>query len=309
MDLEKIKPKALKKGNCLGIIAPASQTSTTKFSIALKNIEKLGFKIKLSQNVSEKNGFLAGNDVERLADIHTMFQDDDVDGIMCLRGGYGTGRLLNDLDYELIRSNPKPFIGFSDITALMSAFMVKAGLVVFHGPVATSTYTDFTYRSLLSQLSIADSLPIPIRPGFTPRTDQGIVEGEVVGGNLAILTSLIGTPYDVDYANKIVVIEDVGEAPYKIDRMLTHMINAGRFEQAAAVVFGIFENCENQSQDPDELTYLEVIEERMGVLNVPFIHGLQFGHTDDNATLPLGIKARLDFEGLTLSYLEKAVLC
>jgi muramoyltetrapeptide carboxypeptidase len=303
------KPKRLKKGDCLGLVAPASQTSPEKFEQVLSNIERLGFKAKLAPHVREKKGFLAGSDQQRLNDLHVMFEDDGVDGILCLRGGYGTGRLLNAINYDIIKSNPKVFIGFSDITALLSAFLVKTGLVGFHGPVGTSNYTDFTFNSLLEQITGSGYGVVPINSANTlSRNTTDFVEGEVIGGNLAIMTSLLGTPYDPDYADKIVVIEDVGEPPYRIDRMLTQLINAGKFDHASAVAFGVFEKCDKQSDDSDEPSYDQVIEERMSVLSVPLIQGLQFGHTDDNATLPFGIKARLDFKKRELKYLEKAVL-
>lgn len=305
-----IKPQRLVPGDTIGVIAPASAPADpSNIDRALSRLEDLGFKPKPARNLRKRWGFLAGSDRDRAADLMSMFADPKVKAIFCLRGGYGTARLLPLLDYELIRTHPKILIGYSDITSLHCALLTKANLVSFHGPMLNSDLIktrlpDFTLQSLLRTLSRpepAGSLcrNYPGRPTQVLR--GGRVAGRLIGGNISILCATLGTPYQPCFRNCILFFEDLDEVPYRFDRMLTHLLNAGVLQQAAGVAIGVNVRCE----DPKAGTFKEyrqslcdVLKERLRPLKVPVVLGLPFGHTPCNATLPVGVRAMLDaFKG------------
>ena len=313
-----IKPQRLSKGSTVGLITPASAVSREAFEKAIENLEGFGFKVKYSDNMRVRKGFLAGTDKQRLQDLHVMFEDSEVSGVVCARGGYGSGRLLPHIDYDLIKRNPKVFVGYSDITALLYAIHAKTGLVCFHGPVGASTYTDFTADQFERVLIKGKSKTTIERPNAWDdiedkayqlvKINPGEASGTLVGGNLSLIVSLMGTPYDTD---KIVFIEDVGESPYRVDRMLTQIINSGKLNTAKGVVLGVFNDCETKPDDPDfslSLSLREVLEDRFSNLNIPVIYGLPIGHIGDNATLPFGAKAELDVDKAKLTLLENGVI-
>lgn len=313
-----IKPKALSKGATIGLITPASAISRTAFEAALTNLEELGFKVKHSPNMRVKKGFLAGTDKQRIDDLHEMFRDDNVDGIVCARGGYGSGRLVGHLDYELIKQNPKVFIGYSDITALHYAIHKMTGLVTFHGPVAASTFPKSTTK-YFTDVVLKGKDSIKLDAVELEGDDQafehfvinsGEVQGALVGGNLSLMVTMLGTPYDIDFKDKIVFIEEVGESPYRVDRMLTHLINSGKLKDAAGIALGVFKSCETRPDDPDfgdSLSLKEVLLDRLEGIGIPVAYGFPIGHINENATLPMGILAELDTSKFTLSILEEAV--
>jgi muramoyltetrapeptide carboxypeptidase len=223
------------------------------------------------------------------------------------------------LNYELISKNPKPFIGFSDVTAVHFALFKKSRLISFHGPVSISTFTRFSSKSIEEVLinptfelwmenSNSDSNYNPY--GITTIT-EGIAEGELVGGNLSIVASLIGTEYDIDFSGKIIFLEEFLEEPYRVDRMLTQMIQAGKFKNAAGVALGVFKLCEPDKSNPafsGSFNLMEVLKDRLGNLGIPVIYGLSFGHVVDKLTLPFGIKAELNSETQRLKLIEPAVV-
>jgi len=316
-----IKPKKLSKGDTIGLITPGSAISRGAFEKAVENVESLGFKVKYSDNMRVRKGFLAGTDAQRIDDIHVMFSDPAIDGIVCARGGYGSGRLLPGLNYELIKANPKVFVGYSDITALLFGIHKNTGLVCFHGPVGASDFTDFTSDIFEKVLIKAKSKVAIKRPKDWKelsdsvydevRVVQGTATGSLVGGNLSLMSSLMGTPYDIDFAAKIVFIEEVGESAYRVDRMLTQLLLSGKLDKAAGIAMGVFYDCEDQPGDDGyglSLSLKEVVKDRFGKLNIPVIYGLPIGHIKDNATLPLGVEAELNVEKSQLTLLEKAVV-
>lgn len=268
-----------------------------------------------------KKGFLAGTDKQRLVDLHTMFGDPEIKGVVCARGGYGSGRLLPYIDYDLIKSNPKVLVGYSDITALLFAIQAKTGLVCFHGPVGASNYSDFT-SGQFEDVLIKGKNKANIEQPKDWKDEQdlafkllqmspGAATGALVGGNLSLLVSLIGTPYDLSYDDKIVFIEDVGESPYRIDRMLTQLLNAGKLDKAKGLALGVFAGCETKPDDPDysqSLSLREVLEDRLASLGIPVLYGLPIGHIDDNATVALGVMAELDVDKGCLKILESGVV-
>ncbi len=299
-------PERLHPGDTIALIAPASAPPDPKaVDHSVAALEEMGFKVKLGRNVRKRWGFLAGKDRERASDMMQMFTDRKVRGIICLRGGYGTPRLLPLLDYQTIRENPKVFLGFSDITALQCAFLKKSNLLSFHGPMTASHFIKKDYprfwRDSLLKLVMEPVAAGSISRGYTDKTvsivRRGKVSGELIGGNLSLICTLIGTPFQPDFRKKILFLEDVDEVPYRMDRMLTQMLLAGVLQQVAGIAVGICDNC----ADPKAKTAGEfrqsledVLKERLLPLKVPVVIGLPFGHVPYNATLPVGGRATLD---------------
>lgn len=313
-----IKPPGLKKGDRLGLVTPGSYITEQEKEESIDAFYELGFRITYSNRLMQKNGYFSATDEERAADINEMFEREDVSGIMCARGGYGCARILPYLDYKLIRDNPKPLIGFSDITALQYAIYKNSELVTFHGPVSISTFSKFSVKNFEDvlmnptfELTIMNSTSNNnYNPYGITVISGGIAEGELVGGNLTLAVSLIGTEYDIDYTGKIIFLEEFLEEPYRIDRMLTQMIQAGKFENAAGVALGVFKLCESDKTNPsfqNSYTLMEVLQDRLGNLGIPVVYGLSFGHVVDKFTLPFGVKAELNTEGQVLKLLEPAV--
>jgi muramoyltetrapeptide carboxypeptidase len=313
-----IKPKRLRKGMTIGLVAPASNAPENEgVRFARDVITSLGFKVKEGKHLYKRNEYLAGTDKERAEDVNQMFEDEQVDGIFCVRGGWGSPRILPYLDYDLIAQNPKVFMGYSDITAILNALVVKAGLVGFHGPIAKQNFTEYTLQEFKKVLMhptnstlIASPPPFEAREGWVEEENRltrfvsGKASGRLMGGNLSLLTKLIGTPYEPDFKGAILVLEDVGESPYRIDGMLTHLWLAGKLQQVAGIAIGKFTDT-----DYSQNTYSveEVIHQRCVPLGVPVIRGLMIGHVDDMSVVPLGIQAELDVDAGTLRLLESAV--
>jgi muramoyltetrapeptide carboxypeptidase len=312
-----IKPKSLSKGDTIGLVTPSSSISRASFEKALSNLDSLGFVVKYSENMRVRKGFLAGTDQQRVDDLHAMFTDESVAGIVCARGGYGAGRILSLLDYELIKNNPKVFVGYSDITALHFAIQKFAGLTTYHGPVGASEFTKFT-RDSFEDVLMKSKKRYEFGVDDIKKDDPnhiviagGVASGQLVGGNLTLITSLMGTPYDIDFDNKLVFIEEIGESPYKVDRMFTQLLNSGKLNKASGIVFGVFNDCETKESDPDfdtSLSLKEVLLDRFGHLKIPIAYGLPFGHISNNATIPFGIRANFNAEKGTLTYLEQPTL-
>ena len=314
-----IKPVGLKYGDMVGVIAPASAPALPgNVDLALEAVEQLGFKPKAAFNLRKRLGFLAGTDKQRAEDIMEMFSDQRVRGIVCLRGGYGAARLLALLDYNVIGANPKVFIGYSDITSLHCAFLAQARLVTFHGPMLNSDFLKpnvpaFTLQSFLRTV-MQPSAPGAICQGY--RNDSvrilssGTATGRLLGGNLSILCASLATPYQPDFRGTILFLEDLNEEPYRFDRMITQLLNAGLLQKVAGIAIGINKNCRDpkgaKSREYRQ-TMEDVLNERLLPLKVPIISGLPFGHVRHNATLPVGVRARLDANKGDLAIIEAAV--
>jgi len=307
-----IKPKALKFGDTIGVIAPASPTTDKNIKKVEKTLSDMGFKVKMGKSVYERHGYLAGRDEVRASDVNSMFEDDEVDGIICIRGGYGTPRILDLIDFEIIKNNPKVFVGYSDITALHIAFNQVAGLVTFHGPMASSdminVFSSFSKEHLFKAIMNAE----PIGRISNPEGEEivtihgGIVEGTIIGGNLSLIADTIGTPYEIDVKGKILFIEEIEEEPYRIDRMLNQLRLSGKLDDAVGIILGDFKKCD--AKEPDKsLTLEEVIDDYFRPLNKPIVYNLQAGHCEPMVTIPFGIKARLDADKKELIFLENAV--
>ncbi len=303
------KPKSLKPGDTVGLIAPGSSVSPEKFERALSNMKMLGLKVKYTAAAQSKHGHLAATDSERLADLHNMFADKSVDAIWCLRGGYGCTRLLPHIDYKLIKKNPKIIIGYSDITALLLAIQKKSKLRGFHGPVATSIFTDYAQEQLKAVLMEGKQNHV-IKGGLFNYPSEVIRAGKatgcLVGGNLSLLAAMSGTEFEMKVKNKIVFIEDIGEKPYRIDRMLTQVRQSAGLKKAAGIALGVFDGCEAKAGS-NSLSLVDTLKDRLYDLEIPVYYGLPFGHVDDQCTLPVGIKVELDATAGTLTFLEKGV--
>jgi muramoyltetrapeptide carboxypeptidase len=314
-----IKPDRLSYGDAVGLVAPASPpVDLTAIDRGVAVLERLGFKPKLAANARKRCGFLSGSDRERAGDLMKMFADRKVKAILCLRGGYGAGRLLPRLDYQFVRLHPKIFVGYSDATALLCAFRTRANLVCFHGPMLSSDLAKdscpaFTVKCLLRTLMVT-SAPGSICEGYKNETvrilSPGTARGELAGGNLSILCATLGTPYEPSFRNKILFLEDLGEPPYRFDRLLTQLLNAGRLQQVAGIAIGNNRNCKDpQLRKTKEYrqSLQDVLRERLMPLKVPIVSGVPFGHFPHNATLPLGIRAVLDAEKGDLLITDAAV--
>ena len=316
-DKKLIKPKRLSKGETVAVITPSSGVEAEGFSKALQNMADLGFKTKVGKSARNIKGFLAGTDKERLDDLHQAFADKEVNAIWCVRGGYGAMRFLPDLDFNLIKKNPKILIGYSDITALHLAIHQNTGLVTFHGPVAASTYSDYAKKHVVNVL-MNPSAPykIELSPDNiakesnlfkTETITKGKARGKLIGGNLSLLTAMAGTPFGLrDTKGKILFTEDVGEQPYRIDRMLTQLRQSIDMKQLAGIALGVFEDCNPKSNDTQSL--MDVLKDRLGDLGIPVVYGLSFGHIRDQFTLPVGIEAEFDTETATMTFLESGVI-
>jgi len=317
-DRKIIKPKRLAKGDTVAVIAPSSGVAPEAFEKAVQNLSDLGFKTKTGKSARARTGFLAGTDRQRLDDLHQAFGDAEIKAVWCVRGGYGVSRFLPDLDFNLIKKNPKIFIGYSDITALHTAIHQNTGLVTFHGPVAASTYSDYVKNHVVNVL-MNPSAPykIELSPANVAKESnlfktevitRGKCRGELIGGNLSLLTALAGTPFALrNMKGKLLFIEDVGEQPYRIDRMLTQLRQTIDLRQLAGIALGIFEDC-NPKDATASQSLIEVLKDRLGDLSIPVIYGLSFGHIRDQFTLPIGIEAELDTEKATMTFLETGVV-
>ena len=307
--------KKLKFGDTLGLIAPSGAVRTEgAIERAVAETERMGFKVKLGESAGQKYGYLSGTDEVRARDINRMFADDEVDAIVCLRGGYGAMRILDQLDYELIAKHPKIFMGFSDITALHIALLEKCGLVTFHGPMAAANWAgkpldDFSRDSMYRALMNAEPAGELVNPPEYPRqtVNPGKAEGQLVGGNLMLIASSLGTPWELDTKDRIIFIEEVGERTYCVDRMLTQLRLAGKFRDCAGVVFGDFADCPIEYPEFG-LTLEEIIRDVVAPCGQPVFTGLRCGHCSPKLTLPFGVRARLDADQCTLTVLESAVM-
>ena len=299
-----IRPPTIKPGDTVGIITPSSPLADDEgYAIAEANIKALGLQLRWGKNVGKRTGYLAGTDEERIADLHAMFADPAVKAIVCLRGGSGAGRLLDKLDYGLIAQNPKIFMGYSDITALHQAIVTQAGLVTFHGAVANSRWTDMVFRQF-RQLFFDGQPPVyadnqrPVRT-LTP----GAAEGKLLGGNLTVLTGIAGSRYYPDFTDSILFIEEIGEEPYRIDRMFSQLDLSGALKQIKGFVFGRCTDCE--ASDPRSSLPLDrIVDHYIKPLGIPAYQGALIGHMDEQFILPVGARVCMDANQGTITVME-----
>jgi len=312
------KPQRLRPGMTVGLVTPASNVpEDQELHIAMDLVRSLGFIAKPSANLFSRTQYLAGTDKQRADDLNAMFADPEVDAIFCVRGGYGSGRLLRYLDYDMIAANPKVILGYSDITAILNAIYLRTGLITFHGPIAGGNFSDYTYdqynRVLVEPTSTTEIGNPPVfetRPGVVDWENRltpivsGSAEGHLVGGNLSLVVTLLGTPFEPNFDGAILFLEDVSEPPYSVDRMLTHLWMTGKLERVAGIVLGKFTD---DDYDSNTFSMEQVIRDRFEPLGIPTLRGTMIGHIEDKTVVPIGIQARLDVDAGTLTLLEAAV--
>lgn len=291
-------PPVLPAGARVALVAPAGPLrGADELERAVEQSRALGWEPIAGEHALARAGYLAGDDAHRVADMNAALADDTIDGIWCLRGGYGAMRILSSLDYDAMRRHPKALIGYSDITALHAAFGARADVVSYHGPTARGQLTGFS-RDSLERAVIRGEDPCGLAAGARVLRG-GRAAGRLVGGNLALLASLVGTPFAPDYTNAILIVEDVGETTYRIDRMLRQLELSGALGAVAGIVFGQF----TEGTDPTDVTSRrldDVLREAADVAGVPAIAGAPIGHVDDQWTVPLGALAELDADARTL---------
>lgn len=332
-----IFPKALAPGDTIMFVAPAKYLDKGRVALAKKRLEEMGFKVRLPENLFRKKGFLGGSDEERAAEIMTAFTDPEVDAIFPGTGGYGTTRIVDKLDYDVIRRNPKVFIGFSDITGLHIAINQRTGLVTFHSPNPefglggednlSPLAAKYFWQALLADKR-AGSSPTPsgyvieTKPHDANKSDdtsifedvpravtftKGKAQGRLIGGNLSVLHALMGTPYEIETDGKILFLEDIGEAPYRVDRMLSTLRLAGKFDKVNGVILGAFTARDDEAKWDDDASIDDVLREYFADLGVPVLAHFPVGHVRYNTTLPIGALVELDADAQTLRVLESPV--
>jgi len=310
------KPKKLNKGDKVAIIAPSSAVSSPdNIYKAREIIEYFGLVPIFGKNLLNGSGYKTRSKSERIEDIHWAFSDKSIKAVFCIRGGYGSASLLDLIDFDLIKKNPKIFCGYSDITALHLGINKYSNLVTFHGPVMLSSFDSLTLESF-NKIFFENEMPIyqnPIsknlRNNFQTYTiNPGEAEGEIIGGNLSILCSLMGTPFEPDLKNKILFIEDVGEEPYRIHRMLVQLHLSGLLKNIAGLIIGKCSDCNKNSGLTWDMSELEVIYDIVTNYKFPCFYGLLIGHTSNQFTIPLGINVRINSNSAVLELLEKSLV-
>jgi muramoyltetrapeptide carboxypeptidase len=312
-----VKPKRLAAGDKVGLVSPATAVfEADEVTLAKEQLETIGFKVAVGKHALDRWGYFAGRDRDRAADINDMFADDSIAAVVCYTGGWGSPRVLPYLDFDLIARKPKVIIGYSDITALLNAIHQRTGLVTFHGPVGGSAFEPYSLdnfkRVVMTAEPAGDLAPPPKKPvELVDRTNRiirlapGKASGRLTGGNLTMIATAMGTPYEIDTAGAILFLEDVTEELYRIDRMLTQLALGGKFDHIAGFVFGRCSRCDYKGPT---FSLEEILRDRFGSLPVPAMSGLSFGHIEQKLTLPIGVTATLDADAGTLRLDEAAVV-
>jgi muramoyltetrapeptide carboxypeptidase len=303
-----IKPPHLRLGDTVGLISPAGMVDTEDVEQARQVLTNLGLKVKLGKHILDRYGYLAGKDIDRAADVNNMFADKSVTAIIAMRGGWGCNRILPLLKYPLIRAHPKIIMGYSDITSLLLAINARSRIVTFHGPVATSSWNQFTLdylQPILFQgkiLTMENPLTTEIRRRII---NPGKAVGKLVGGNLSVLCAMVGSPYLPSWHRRILFVEDIGEDIYRIDRMLTQLKNAGILSQLSGFIFAQCTRC--SMGDEPSLTLMEVLHNHIQPLGIPAWYAAMIGHIPNKFTIPIGVDVEIDANQGTIRMLESAV--
>lgn len=306
-----IKPKPLNQHSKIGLVSPASPVYDPKdFDEMIEKVDSLGFDWELGAHAKDRRGYLAGTDQDRAHDLMEMFINPEIDAILCIRGGWGCNRILPYLDFDVIRKNPKILCGFSDITSLHLSIWNKSRLHTFHGPVGTSSWNEYTERNFRDVLVSGDKVTyLPRKNDQDEYThmviSEGTTSGILLGGNLTVLCSLLGTEYLPDFKGAILYLEDVGEDVYRVDRMLTQLKLSGILSNISGLVFGKCTNCDAGS---NSLSLMQVFEDHIQPLGIPAYYGALISHESDNSTIPVGIHAKMDAQKGSLTLLEEPVI-
>jgi muramoyltetrapeptide carboxypeptidase len=315
-----LKPRRLQPGDTVGLVAPATAVfQDVEADIARESLEALGLKVKIGQHMRDRHGYLAGEDKARADDINRFFADSSIAGVLPIRGGWGSARLLPYLDFDTIRRNPKVMMGFSDITALHNSIQAKTGLITFHGPNGGGRWdawsVDYVKRIVFNGEAVTLSNPTTLsdRNSLTQVDNRtrtitpGTARGRMMGGNLTVLTAILGSPYVPDYTGAILFLEDVQENLYRIDRMLTSLKLAGILDKAKGVVFGVCSQCGPGNDNYAALTLEEILADHIKTLGVPAWQGAMIGHDQPQWTVPFGLEVEIDATAATVTMTEPAV--
>ena len=313
-----IKPPRLREGDSVGVLNPAGPTfHENDLREVEKKLSRLGLKVVFGKHVLSRYGYLAGTDEERASDFNDMFNDQSVKAVIAMRGGWGSNRILPLIDYEAIRRQPKILMGFSDITSLLLAIYAKTDMVTFYGPVGSSKWGRFTtgwVKKILfegEQPTMSNPMTkLDGRPSDAHRIKtitSGTAEGRLAGGNLTVISSMLGTGYLPDWRGKLLFCEEIDEKIYRIDRMLTHLKLSGVLEKVSGIIIGKCVNC-RPSKTTLSLTLEEIFSHHLKPIGIPVYSGAMIGHVDRIFTLPIGVKARMDADKGTIELLERSVI-
>jgi len=313
-----VKPKRLKEGDLVGFVNPAgAMFNPDGAEIAREAMAALGLRAVFGDHLFDRYGYLAGRDEDRAADVNRFFADPKVSAVLALRGGWGCNRLLPLLDYDAIRKNPKILMGMSDITGLLVGITAETGLVTFYGPTGGSSWSEFTTDNARRVLFDGEAIAMSNKVGTDDRLVQvknrvqtingGTARGPLLGGNLTVLTAMMGSDYLPDFDGSILFVEDLNEDIYRVDRMLTQLSLAGVLGKVGGFVFGDCKNCD-PGNGYGSLTLMEVLADHIGPLGVPAWYGSMIGHIADKFTVPLGVRAEIDADAGTIRLLEPAVV-
>ena len=299
----RLQPNRLQKGDTIGIISPSGPYRDGQLEKALPFLKALGLNYKIGEHCHKHWGYLAGSDEERLADLHAMFADPDIKGIICARGGYGAARITDKIDFELLKNNPKILWGYSDITFLHTVIGQQNHVVTFHGPMLASDVAgeDFAELSAKMFLQLFEPTELCYDESISELhvVSEGVATAELVGGNLSLLANSIGTPFEIETAGKLLFIEDIGEEPHRVDCMLNQLRQAKKLEQLAGVVIGDFADAASTGDKPS-LTLDEVFDDYFKDKPYPVLKGFKIGHCQPHFAIPLGVEATLNTDDKTL---------
>lgn len=309
-----IKPRRLRQGDKIAIIAPASPGPKSKLMLGVRRLRQAGFEVYIHPYSYDRRGYLAGKDERRARALMEVFTDHRIRAVFCARGGFGCARLLEHVDLKSIFANPKIFVGYSDITILLQAFS-NGGFATFHGPMPAIDLARANYKFALENLLKAITSPQPLGRLHNPRKlgpfkkyHGGRASGIITGGNISLLQKLIGTKFMPSFKNKIVFLEDTLEEPYRIDGYLGHLFASTDIARAAGFIFGEWVNVKITRRNYPSLTLDQVIDDYFGKLKVPILTNVACGHGRQNLTIPLGVKAKVDADKKVIEILESAVI-
>ena len=314
-----IKPRMLKKGDTIGVVSPASPSENRSEIIrATETLEEMGYKVVIGKNVNKQKGFVAATEDERAEDMNFMFKSDEIDAVFVTQGGYGSAQIINKLDYEAISRNPKIFTGFSDIASLHLAIQKFSGVTTFHGPgmarFNSEDLTEYTKKQFFK--AVASAEPVGEIVTADPKKwlntiVPGVCEGDIIGGNMTLVCASLGTPYEIDCKGKILMLEELDTEPWTIDHMMSHLRNAGKLDDAAGFLIGECKDCVPFAHNPGyycDTSLEDVLDYYLKPLGKPALYGLPLGHTDDLATIPMGVRCRLDAGEKRFIVLESGVI-
>jgi len=302
-----MKLRALKPGGKIGLIAPAFPPNPEKLKNGIDYLLGLGYELELGDSLTARHGYFAGSDTLRLDDIHRMFDDSSIDMVLCARGGWGGLRLLDKIDFDLIQQNPKALIGYSDVTTLQAAIWHKTGVPSFSGPMAAvemgSQILPFTSKHFWEQIRNPNpEYEFDFSEEKVEVWKKGNAEGILLGGCLSMIAHQLGTPWAPDFNNSILFLEDVGEPPYKIDRYLAQMRQAGLFTNISALILGDFIDCVDENPERHSFTLTEVLKEYFSDTPYPVLYNFPYGHGMKKMTMPVGVKTKLDTNRKLLTF-------